>query len=89
MRHLFSHAVLSDNKTGVNDTKQSKIMEGLAGVEIAKNISSEIKKVVENGTFSLTINGTVFIPDSQSLNISEPERSCDTGQAYREGYCGK
>ena len=64
-------------------------MAGMAGVEIAKNLSSEIKTAVEKGSFNLTINGTAFVPDKQSLNISKPERSCNTGQAYRDGVCGK
>ena len=59
------------------------------GIEIAKNISSKTKKAVENGNFSLNINGTVFLPDVQSLNISEPVRLCNKGQAYRDGICGK
>jgi len=82
-------AVLLDNTTGVNDTKESKILAGQAGVEMAKNISNAIKKAVQNGSLSLIINGTVFVLDKQSLNISEPERSCDTGQAYRNGVCSK
>ena len=80
-------AVLLDNTTGVNDTKESKISAGLAGVEIAKNISNAIKKAVQS--LSLIVNGTVFVLDKQSLNVSEPERSCDTGQAYRNGFCCK
>ena len=63
-------------------------MAGLAGIKIAKNISSEIKKAVENGSLSLNVRGTVFAPDMESLNISEPERTCDTGQAYKDGVCG-
>ena len=31
----------------------------------------------------------MLVPDKKSLNISEPERTCATGQAYREGFCGK
>ena len=81
--------MLLDNTTGVNDTEESKISAGQAGVEIAKNVSNAIKKAVQNGSLSLIVNGTVFVLDKQSLNISEPERSCDTGQAYRNGVCSK
>ena len=81
--------MLLDNTTWVNDTKESKISAGIAGLEIAKNISNAIKKAVQNGSLSLIVNGTVFVLDKQSLNISEPERSCDTGQAYRNGVCCK
>ena len=59
------------------------------GVKIANNISSTIKKAVDEGSLNLNINGTVFAVDEKSLNISEPERLCETGQAYRDGYCGK
>ena len=81
--------VLFDKSTGVNDTKQDKIMAGLWGMKIAKTIRSKIKQAVKRSSFSFTINGTVFVPDKRSLNISEPERSCATGQAYRDGVCGK
>lgn len=86
---LFTPAVNIDNNTGTDDTKKSKIEAGLVGLKIAKNISSEIRKLVERRSFSLNITGTVFFPDKRSLNISEPERTCATGQAYREGFCGK
>lgn len=66
-----------------------KIKTGLVGVKIAENISSEIRKAVEEGSLSFKINGTLLIPDKQSLNISEPERTCAEGQAYRDGFCGK
>ncbi|XP_068689881.1 uncharacterized protein [Montipora foliosa] len=79
--------VLIENSTGANDTKGSKVLAGLVGIKIAKNISSEIKKAVENGNFSLNINGTVLFPDAQSLNFSEPVRLCNKGQAYRDGIC--
>ena len=82
-------AVILGNSTGVDDEKQSKIEAGLAGVEIAKNLSSEIRKAVEIGVLNLTINGTVFVPDEQSLNFSEPEILCAKGQSFREGVCGK
>ena len=64
-------------------------MAGLWGMKIAKTIRSKIKQAVKRSSFSFTINGTVFVPDKQSLNISEPKRSCATGQAYRDGVCGK
>ena len=59
------------------------------GVKIANNIKKEIKKAVDEGGLSLNVNGTEFAADKESLNISEPERLCATGQAYRDGYCGK
>ncbi|XP_067016111.1 uncharacterized protein [Acropora muricata] len=79
--------VIIDKRTGANDTKDSKVLAGLVGIKIAKNISREIRKGVENGNFTLNINGTSFLPDAQSLNISEPIRSCNKGQAYRDGIC--
>ncbi|CAH3141747.1 unnamed protein product [Porites lobata] len=79
--------VILGNSTGVDDEKQSKIEAGLAGVEIAKNLSSEIRKAVEIGVLNLTINGTVFVPDEQSLNFSEPEILCAKGQSFRDGVC--
>lgn len=78
-----------DNSTGVNDTIKSKVMAGLAGVGLAKTLGNEIKKAVENGSLSVNVRGTVFVPDKQSINISEPERLCDTGQVYRDGVCGE
>ena len=76
------------NSTEVNATRESKISAGLEGVELAKNISSKIAKAVQDGNFTLNINDTVFVPDEQSLNISEPEQSCDAGQTFRDGICG-
>ena len=58
-------AVLLDNTTGVNDTKESKISAGLAGVEIAKNISNAIKKAVQS--LSLIVNGTVLSSTNSHL----------------------
>ena len=81
--------VLIDNSTGAGDTKVSKVIAGLVGIKIGRNVSIEIRKAVENGSFSFNINGTVFLPDAKSLNISEPVRSCNKGQAYRDGICGK
>ena len=57
-------------------------------MEVAKNLSSEIRKAVEIGVLNLTINGTLFVPDKQSLNFSEPEILCATGQSFRDGVCG-
>ena len=81
-------AVILGNSTGVDDEKQSKIEAGLAGVEIAKNLSSEIRKAVEIGVLNLTINGTVFVPDEQSLNFTEPVVLCAKGQSLRDRVCG-
>ena len=86
---LHFSSVLIDNSTGANDDKDSKVLAGLMGVKMAKNISRAIKKAVENGNFSLNINSTVFLPDAQSLNISDPVRSCNKGQAFRDGICSK
>ena len=57
-------------------------------MEIAKNISSEIMKAVKTGVLNLTINGTLFVPDEQSLNFSEPVVLCAKGQSFRDGVCG-
>ena len=57
-------------------------------MEIAKNVSSEIMKAVKTGVLNLTINGTVFVPDEQSLNFSEPVVLCAKGQSFRDGVCG-
>ena len=70
-------------------SKESEIMVGKEGIVIIKNISSLIKSAVENGNLSLTSNGTVFLPDKQSLNFSAPIPSCAKGQALREDYCCK
>ena len=78
-----------DKSTGVNGTKQSKVLAGLAGVKMARTIGNVIKKAVENGSLTLRVRGTVFVPDKQSVYISEPERLCDTGQAYQDGLCGE
>lgn len=72
-----------------NDTKESQIMIGEEGIKIAKDISSQIKNAVDNGNLSLTINGTVFIADKQSLNISDPKRFCTRGQTLKGEYCCK
>ena len=72
-----------------NDTKEGQVMIGEEGVQIAKNISEQIKMAVDNGSLSLTINGTVFITNKKSLNISEPKKFCIKGQIFRYGYCCK
>lgn len=72
-----------------DDSKESEIMVGKEGILIAKNISSLIRSAVDNGSLSLTSNGTVFIPDKQSLKFSGPKSSCAKGQALRETYCCK
>ena len=64
-------------------------MIGEEGVQIAKNISSQIKAAVDNGSLSLTINGTVFITNKKSVNISEPKPFCTKGQTFKDGYCCK
>ena len=86
---LFTLAVHIDDNIVVNDTNENKIKAGLVGVNIAKKIGSEIRKAVVEGSLSFKVNGNVLVPDKKSLNISEPERTCATGQAYREGFCGK
>ena len=86
---LFTLAVHIDDNIGVNDTNENKIKAGLVGVNIAKKIGSEIRKAVGEGSLSFKVNGNVLVPDKKLLNISEPERTCATGQAYREGFCGK
>lgn len=86
---IFILAVRLDNSTGVNETKQSKVLAGLAGVGMARTIGNVIKKAVENGSLSLNVHGTVFVPDKKSVNISEPERLCDTGQVYQDELCGE
>ena len=58
-------------------------------MNIAKKIGGEIRKAVVEGSLSFKVNGNVLVPDKKSLNISEPERTCATGQAYRDGFCGK
>lgn len=72
-----------------NETKEGQIKIGTGGIKFAKNISSHIKSAVENGSLILTINGTVFITNKESLNISEPKPFCTKGQTLRDGYCCK
>jgi len=77
--------------TGIqgNDSKKSQVMIGEEGKKIAKNISSQIVRAVENGNFSLNVSGTVFVTNRNSMNISEPKPFCTRGQTFREGYCRK
>jgi len=72
-----------------NDTKEGQVMIGEEGTKIAKNIGSRIEAAVENGNFSLNVNGTVFATDKNSINISEPKPFCVKGQTYRDGFCRK
>ena len=73
-----------------NDTKESQIMVGEKGIEIAKNISSQIKAAVDNGSLILTINGTQFIPEKKTLNITDPKPRCAKGQTITKNiYCCK
>ena len=85
---LFTDTVIVNN-TDANDTKQAKILAGMAAVEVAENISSAIREAVDSGRFNLSVDGTLFVPDKQSLEISEPKLTCAKGQSYRDGYCGK
>jgi len=56
--------------------------------KLPKNISSRIKAAVDNGNLSLTINGTDFVADGNSFNISEPKQFCTKGQTFnKKGYC--
>lgn len=73
-----------------DDSKESEILAGQEGVLIAKNISIQIQIAVDNGNLTLTSNGTMFIPDKQSLNISVPKPTCGKGQSLKEdSYCCK
>ena len=72
-----------------NETKEGQIMIGTEGIKLAKKISSHVKSAVDNGSFILTINGTVFITNKKSINISEPKPFCTKGQTLRNGYCCK
>ena len=73
----------------LNDTKEGQVMIGVEGKTIAKNISSRIEAAIVKGNFSLNVNGTLFITDRESMNISEPILHCKKGQTYRDGYCCK
>ena len=73
----------------VNDTKEDHIIVGEEGVRIAIKISSRIRAAAENGSLSLTINGTEFVTDKYSFNILEPKQFCRKGQTFKEGYCRK
>jgi len=80
--------VVDLNGIEANDTKEGQIFIGEEGTKIAKNISSRIKAAVDNGNLSLTINGTDFVADGNSFNISEPKQFCTKGQTFnKKGYC--
>ena len=88
MSHSFPTVNLDAIK-GTGDTKESEILIGEEGIQIAKNLSSEIKRAINNGGLTLTINGTMLLPDNQSFSISEPTASCQKGQILRKIYCCK
>jgi len=75
------------NDTSEDGTIQDNILAGLRGIEVAEDISSAVRKAVDNGSFSLSVDGTLFVPDEHSLNITQPKRTCAKGQAYNDGYC--
>ena len=84
---FFLTLVVDLDGIDANDTKEGQILIGEEGTKIAKNISSRIKAAVDNGNLSLTINGTEFLTDGNSFNISEPKPFCTKGQTFKEGYC--
>lgn len=77
------------DKIKTEDTKESKIKVGEEGLKIAKKIGEEMKRAVDNGSLTLTINGTVLLPDKQSLEIMEPKPLCSKGQTLKRTYCCK
>lgn len=77
------------DKIKTEDTKESKIKVGEEGLKIAKKIGEEMKRAVDNGSLTLTINGTVLLPDKQSLEIMEPKPLCSKGQTLKGTYCCK
>lgn len=92
LNKLFLHFTLAVRLDGfkADGTKESEIMVGKEGILIAKNISRQTEIAVFNGNLSFTSNGTLFIPDKQSLNISQPKPSCAKGQTLRDfTYCCK
>lgn len=90
-KDILLYSVLAVILDGIKteDTKESEILAGEEGIQVAKNISREIKRAVDNGNLTLTVNGTVFVPDKESLSISEPKPLCTKGQTLREKYCCK
>jgi len=86
---IFSFLTLVVELDGIeaNDTKQGQVLIGEEGTKIAKNIRSRITAAADNGKLSLTINGTKFVTDGNSLNISEPKQFCAKGQTFKDGYC--
>lgn len=77
------------DKIKTEETKESKIKVGEEGLKIAKKIGEEMKRAVDNGSLTLTINGTVLLPDKQSLEIMEPKPLCSKGQTLKGTYCCK
>ena len=54
------------------------------------NISQLLRRSVEEGNLTLTVNGTVLRPDKQSFNTTEAKVVCLPGQSLRNGeYCCK
>lgn len=72
-----------------DNTKESKVKLGDTGVQIAKNISKQITRVVDEESISLTLNGKKILPDKKSLNFSQPRKVCTKGQTLRDGFCRK
>lgn len=90
LNNVLPHSTLAVSLDGsqADDSKESEILAGQEGLLVAKNISSQIKIAVDNGNLTLTSNGTMFIPDKQSLNISVPKPTCAKGQSLRDdSYC--
>lgn len=70
-----------------DNTKESKVKLGDTGVQITKNISKQITRVVNDDSISLTLNGKKILPDKRSLNFSQPRKVCNKGQTFRDGFC--
>ena len=82
--------VVSLDGIQADDSKESVVLVVQEGLMIAKNISTRMKIAVDNGNLTLSINGTSFIPDKQSFDISEPKPYCAKGQTLRDNkYCCK
>lgn len=86
--HILSLAVELDGVEG-NDTSEDYIMIGEEGMKVAHNISNLIKQAAQNGSLRFSVNSSEFVPDIKTLNISDPQQLCYTGQIYRNGYCRK
>lgn len=72
-----------------DNTKQSKVKLGDTGVQIAKNISKQIIRAVDDERIPLTLNGKKILPNKKSLNFSQPKKVCAKGQTFRDGFCRK